>query len=422
MSFAFNFSTNDQQTDEPLKDQDTMMSGPDQTKTPRSPPSSSSSSFSWLSEDDVKTILQRPLHSYQSDVVNISSLADQNSSPSPGAAKKHPAQAKRKKRRKTTTTTTTTITTMRHVKEGTAPSPSYEKTDLVPGKYEGGMKVWECSVDLCRWLQDNHPSVMAAAQLPPENEYDKGTFRVLELGCGHGLPGCWVLCHALRKYYHRQEHNPPNMMHSSMIPKLGVNVYWTDFNKFCIDEVTIPNVLLNLQECIPSQRDRRGGADCGDGGDDEDLEYDLSSQIILYHTSFGAGDWNAMSSKLLGQEQILKSLPAEERRPGGGTAMKFDLILAAETTYTEEAAKDTARIICDHLSPGKGVAIISTKRYYFGVGGGSQCFCDAVLESGRRVQKEDQQQQYKFHIETAQVFDDGVSNIREVIVVKSIAM
>ena len=412
MSFAFNFST-----DEPPKDQDTMMNdvlgggstnidGQDHTKPP---------SFSWLSEDEVRTIFQRPIHSYQSDVVDLSSSTDNNASSS-AAAKKHSSQAKR---RRTTKTTTTTITTMRHVKEGTAPSPSFAKTDLVPGKYEGGMKVWECSVDLCRWLQDN-PGVMAAARLPPENDFDKGMFRVLELGCGHGLPGCWVLCHALRKFYHRQEHNSPNVSHSS-IPKLGVSVCWTDFNKFCIDEVTIPNVLLNLQECIPSQRHIRGGADCGDGGDEEGLEFDLSSQIILNHTRFGAGDWNAMSTKLLEQEQILKSLPAEEQRPGGPTT-KFDLILAAETTYTEEAAKDTARIVCDHLSPGKGVAIIATKRYYFGVGGGSQCFCDALLEFGRKMQQQDQQQQYKFHVETAQVFDDGISNIRELIVVKSIAL
>ncbi|CAL1287898.1 unnamed protein product [Larinioides sclopetarius] len=31
-----------------------------------------------------------------------------------------------------------------------------EKTsDLVPGKYEGGLKVWECSIDLAQYLADN---------------------------------------------------------------------------------------------------------------------------------------------------------------------------------------------------------------------------------------------------------------------------
>lgn len=29
---------------------------------------------------------------------------------------------------------------------------SDDKTDVIPGVYEGGLKVWECSVDLCRFL------------------------------------------------------------------------------------------------------------------------------------------------------------------------------------------------------------------------------------------------------------------------------
>jgi hypothetical protein len=49
------------------------------------------------------------------------------------------------------------------------------RTDLVTGKYEGGLKLWECSLDLLDFLssQDSIPN------------------KVLELGCGHGLPGLY---------------------------------------------------------------------------------------------------------------------------------------------------------------------------------------------------------------------------------------
>lgn len=48
-------------------------------------------------------------------------------------------------------------------------------SDLTPGVNEGGLKVWECSYDLIHYLR-SHPGEVEGK-------------RVLELGCGHGLPG-----------------------------------------------------------------------------------------------------------------------------------------------------------------------------------------------------------------------------------------
>lgn len=55
------------------------------------------------------------------------------------------------------------------------------KTDLIPGKYEGGLKIWECSLDLLKFLQNKfiHTNL--------SNIY------TLELGCGHGFPGLYML-------------------------------------------------------------------------------------------------------------------------------------------------------------------------------------------------------------------------------------
>jgi hypothetical protein len=212
------------------------------------------------------------------------------------------------------------------------------------------------------------------------------------------------------------------------LPSIDINVSWIDFNKFCIDRVTIPNVLVNIQDCVQRSHACR-----------QDLEGVVS--WITNHTQFGAGHWNVMSRQLLLVDDQIQS--ASQSRPTtkstndlgleqpacGGS--QFELILAAETTYTEQSAKDTARIVASHLVPGSGVAIIATKRFYFGVGGGTNAFEDGLAEFESQQHRQQQQDdhplrppkvRYTLHVEKAAVFDDGRSNIRELIVVKSVAL
>ncbi len=54
--------------------------------------------------------------------------------------------------------------------------------DIIPNIYEGGLKIWESSVDLVRFMLDN-----AIGKLQGK--------RVVELGCGHGFPGILALLH-----------------------------------------------------------------------------------------------------------------------------------------------------------------------------------------------------------------------------------
>ncbi|CAI4229094.1 unnamed protein product [Auanema sp. JU1783] len=50
-----------------------------------------------------------------------------------------------------------------------------ERSDITTHVYEGGFKVWECSIDLCNLIEQNKDTIK-----------DK---TVIELGCGAGLPG-----------------------------------------------------------------------------------------------------------------------------------------------------------------------------------------------------------------------------------------
>ncbi|CAD1474524.1 unnamed protein product, partial [Heterotrigona itama] len=54
-----------------------------------------------------------------------------------------------------------------------------QHSDLIPAKYEGGLKIWECSYDLGQYLFEN-------------NVEFQGKF-VLDLGCGTGVIGLVAL-------------------------------------------------------------------------------------------------------------------------------------------------------------------------------------------------------------------------------------
>ncbi|CAG7726628.1 unnamed protein product, partial [Allacma fusca] len=54
-------------------------------------------------------------------------------------------------------------------------------SDLIPGVYEGGFKMWECTSDLVKYLESNSDVVI--------NDNTK----VLDLGCGSGVLGLYAL-------------------------------------------------------------------------------------------------------------------------------------------------------------------------------------------------------------------------------------
>jgi hypothetical protein len=209
-------------------------------------------------------------------------------------------------------------------------NPVWEKTDLMPNVYEGGMKVWECSMDLLHFL--------AKEQL----KYST----VLEIGCGHALPACYLLRVALQ-----QKQEP-------------FHLYLTDFNDFVIQQATIPNVILNAASTMEQPNNPSAIV-----------------TAVLNHVQFGHGDWLSLQ------------LPSQ-----------VDLVLAAETLYSEQAAEETALLLSRHLND-TGSALVATKRFYFGVGGGTDAFLAAS-------------EKYNLLVEVVQSFDTGAGNIRDILCVR----
>mmetsp|Transcript_14097 Transcript_14097/g.40431 ORF Transcript_14097/g.40431 Transcript_14097/m.40431 type:complete len:438 (-) Transcript_14097:312-1625(-) len=291
---------------------------------------------------------------------------------------------------------------------------SLADTDLIPGVYEGGLKVWECSLDLCRHLAEemlrlDQPNQGEGAAdgdgLSKNNDVYHAlsrTGKTMELGCGHGLPACLVL-RELRKRWDDNEVNNNNNNDDDADDAAaagrnaeggeGYSVLFSDYNEFVLQDATVPNVVLNMDSDRPCPNDAnewgkvKGCVACV-SGDWMDLSNRLQAGCIL-----PPGDGEAES------DEPAVSLPDDGR---------FDLILAAETTYTPESAKDTAEILGKHLKIDTGVGLVATKRYYFGVGGGADAFRQAaaslVLETGLSGEEVN----CELKVETVKSYDSGV--------------
>ena len=216
--------------------------------------------------------------------------------------------------------------------------------DIVPRRYEGGYKLWECSLDLVQFLLDENELIQEKWKIP-------GKMRVLELGCGHGLPGAAAL--------------------ALFSPERAV---FSDLNEEVLKDTTWANIRLN------------GGTSIS--GNSSDSTVDCI-----------AGDWTNLSSWLESQE------------------LSFDIILSAETLYNVENCAILANLLYSHLSL-MGVAFLATKRYYFGVGGGTVAAVKAIEDNNECHRSQLGLQKKKLACEIVRRFEDGASNIRDIIAVR----
>lgn len=181
-----------------------------------------------------------------------------------------------------------------------------EDKDIVPGKYLGGLKVWSCAVDLCRFL-------LTSSEAPTLSASDE----VLEVGCGQALPSIAALYHgAARLTLH-------------------------DFNSEVLESCTKPNLSKNLATLDTS-----------------------SCALEVGRCAFVHGDWDDFWPE-----------------------RTFQLILGSDVTYDEEACKKLGAMLERCLAK-DGVALIATKKYYFGTGGGVEEFQRVLLEGSGRLRSE----------------------------------
>ncbi|KAL7461608.1 hypothetical protein ACHAXS_002025 [Conticribra weissflogii] len=270
------------------------------------------------------------------------------------------------------------------------------KRDLIQGVYEGGLKVWECSLDLCRFL------AQAIGEVNPSIGEDGVDFEsvkdavmkavspggsTLELGCGHGLPGCLILRESFRA--EKGDNDCNNNERNSSI------VVFTDFNDFVLHHAAIPNAQINV------------ALSCK-----EDLRSLWWSRAV-----FAGGDWMGISHKFLNGSKTRATTKQSLIEAGKETIPeRYDLILASETTYTQEACEDTAFLMMKHLKIDDGVGLVATKRFYFGVGGGTDYFSEVAELLGKC--NHEPYSGLRLAVRPIRSYDTGNANIRDLLEVR----
>jgi hypothetical protein len=212
--------------------------------------------------------------------------------------------------------------------------------DLVPNRYEGGLKVWELSIDLAKFIYNvtllDIDLFKANIKKFPDNlaqiESIKNTiqsfgdistrnleFRILELGCGHALPSL-SLIKSIQEYLNKQ--TPKGCRF-----QLKIIIYLQDFNQQIIENITFENVQRFL------------------------ANFSISPNISL-EFKFVYGDWSVMFKKSL--------LPDNY----------FNVILTSETIYNRNNYKHLLNLfkLC-LLTETNSLVLLSAKSYYFGCGG-----------------------------------------------------
>ncbi|KAI5889015.1 uncharacterized protein SCHCODRAFT_02633332 [Schizophyllum commune H4-8] len=102
-------------------------------------------------------------------------------------------------------------------------------SDLVPGLYEGGLKTWECSLDLVDYLDGLQAGEGTSSDATAISAW--AGKRVLEIGCGTAIPSLYLLHEIFQ-----DERRPSEAPHTKITLQ--------DYNASVLELITLPNLLI----------------------------------------------------------------------------------------------------------------------------------------------------------------------------------
>lgn len=227
--------------------------------------------------------------------------------------------------------------------------------DLRKNVYEGGLKSWECSIDVVDYLSELKSGL---------EDIDC----VLELGCGTALPTEYIYSMVLK-----------------MAPTTGLTFILSDYNKSVLRLVTIPNLIITWAKAVLSEEQYCQLQKCND----ETIpvrsnELLLTEQLLeTFYQDMQArkikinlmsGTWGRSFTNLL--------TPTLNAHSG-------ILAITSETLYQPENLPVVAETLLDIILANKNSkvkALVAAKNIYFGVGGSMMEF-ERYLKN--RIQQDD---------------------------------
>ncbi|EON96825.1 putative s-adenosylmethionine-dependent methyltransferase-like protein [Phaeoacremonium minimum UCRPA7] len=242
--------------------------------------------------------------------------------------------------------------------------PGLGKHDVRTGIYEGGFKSWESSVDLVK--------VLATEKL--SQALFQGPSRVVELGCGTGLPSLALFQWAVAS----KESSSPS--------KAPLRLTLADYNPTVLYLVTLPNFIIAwaLQQ--------RGKIQALDEAFSLEGELELGDDVLGAFKTFLSENDISLSFVSGGWCPEFVDLIYSSDNVPQGLGDTQTLVMGAETIYSPFALASFTETLLSILQRERAeqrsrqaVAVVAAKRLYFGVGGSLDDFVEKIETLGVTV-------------------------------------
>ncbi|KAL1719228.1 hypothetical protein EV715DRAFT_199346 [Schizophyllum commune] len=282
-------------------------------------------------------------------------------------------------------------------------------SDLVPGLYEGGLKTWECSLDLVDYLDGLQAGEGTSSDAAASSMWVGK--RVLEIGCGTAIPSLYLLHEIFQ-----DERKPSDVPHTKITLQ--------DYNASVLELITLPNLLIAwyLSPASAAYRLPVSPPPADESTatkPDPTIPGDIRITPTLKAAFLSAlAERNIEIELVSGSwENILRERfqDGSERLQDSSADSTYDLVFTSETIYrteslsaligimraacaqaacagpqstgagsssTDPAAGSSSVPARDISLSGKPLCLVAAKVLYFGVGGGVPDFVRAVEDGG----------------------------------------
>ncbi|KAF8581262.1 hypothetical protein K439DRAFT_1654089 [Ramaria rubella] len=255
-------------------------------------------------------------------------------------------------------------------------------SDLVPGVYEGGLKTWECSADLARYLN--------VAKVPVADKH-----MILEVGCGTAIPSLYLLRYLFYK-------DPA--FFSTRKSSLARRIHLQDYNLAVLRLVTLPNIILTWYASPASDAYRTTQSPLPSGVNPaEPGELSLTPELLWafrkslkqrhIDLQFFSGSWSDMNIWIREHQFTYDLVLTSETiyRPSSLPSLIFLLrsscTIRNVTIMDDAPANEPANPSLQRVKPASpSLCLVAAKVIYFGVGGCVDTFENAVREVGGQLE------------------------------------